>query len=431
MFNLKMRAVTFLRWSETYTKTDMVYLASGGFLSLVSQVTALAGALALAVMVSHYVPKTSYGEYKYILSIVALLSSFSLNGIGGAVLQSSAQGYNGALQVGFWTNLRWSFVVFIGAFGAALYYLWAGNTTFAAEILIGGTLSPLIASATLFSPFLAGKKDFVHQTLFSIGDNLIPIGLMIGTVLLTSSPLALVAVYFVSNALAALFFYRRTQIMYAQRVQTQDKSMVRYSKHLSAMGILGGISENIDQVLLFHFVGGAQLAIYNFAIALPNQMKTPIKNIDAMLQARFVHRTAREIKDSMWNKIFWFFAAMVTVAAVYILIAPYVFRLLFPQYLESVRYSQIFVLWILPFAFDPFTTYLNSRKNLSALYTSTISYSLSRIAFIFFGAFFWGLMGAIIAKVATQFVAVGYNYALYRKVLRADMEALTVNAARP
>lgn len=421
MSDLKFRLISLLHWSERYTKTDMVYLASGGFLSLVSQATALGGALALAVMVSHYMPKTSYGEYKYILSIIALLSSFSLNGIGGAVLQSAAQGFDSALQKGFWANLRWSFVIFIGALVSALYYFWAGNVTLAAEILIGGSLSPFIASASLFSPFLAGKKNFVYQTLFSIGDNLIPTGLMIGTVLLTSSPLALVAVYFVSNALAALFFYRRTQIMYAESVQKHDEAMLGYSKHLSIMGILGGIAENIDQILLFHFVGVVQLATYNFAIAIPNQMRTPIKNIDAMLQARFVNRSAEEIRSSIQNKIVWYLISTITLAAAYYFIAPLLFKFLFPQYLESVRYSQIYMLWIIALSFDPLNSYLSSRKNLKALYTSTVSYSLSKIVLLVVGVLFWGLLGVIVARVATQAIAVVVNYMLYRNVLRTDV----------
>jgi O-antigen/teichoic acid export membrane protein len=423
MVSLKPRILSILRWSERYTKTDMVYLASGGLLSLVSQVTALAGALALAIMVSHYVPKTSYGEYKYILSIVALLSSFSLNGIGGAVLQSAAQGFDSSLQKGFWANLRWSFVIFIGALVMALYYFWMGNATLAAEILIGGSLSPFLASASLFSPFLAGKKDFVHQTLFSIGDNLIPIGLMIGTVMLTSSPLALVAVYFVSNTAAALFFYRRTQIRYAERAREHDDSMLGYSKHLSIMGILGGIAENIDQILLFHYVGVVELAVYNFAIALPNQMRTPIKNIDAMLQARYVNRTAREIQSGIRNKIFWYLISTVTLAAAYFCIAPYLFTFLFPQYLESVRYSQIYILWIIALAFDPINSYISSRKHIKALYASTIVYSLSKIALLFVGVLYWGLMGVIVARVATQFIAVVFNYTLYRRVLVSDRSA--------
>jgi O-antigen/teichoic acid export membrane protein len=271
---------------------------------------------------------------------------------------------------------------------------------------------------------LAGKKDFMHQTLFSIGDNLIPIGLMIGIVLLTSNPLALVAVYFVSNTIAALYFYRRTKIMYAQSAQKHDETMLRYSKHLSVMGIMGGIAENIDQILLFHFVGGVQLAVYNFAIAIPNQMRTPIKNIDAMLQARFVHRTAEEIRSGIRNKISWYFISAVMLTAAYFFIAPYLFKFLFPQYLEAVRYSQIYVLWIIALAFDPVNSYISSRKNVKALYVSTTVYSLSKIALLFVGVLFWGLMGVIVARVATHFIAAVLNYALYRRVLRADIEEI-------
>jgi O-antigen/teichoic acid export membrane protein len=209
--------------------------------------------------------------------------------------------------------------------------------------------------------------------------------------------------------------------MYAEDTDSHDESMLGYSKHLSVMGILGGIAENIDQILLFHFVGVVELAVYNFAIALPNQMRTPIKNIDAMLQARYVNRTAREITSSIRNKIFWYFLATASVATAYVFIAPYLFKLLFPQYLESVRYSQIYILWILTATFDPINSYISSRKHIKALYASTLAYSLSKIALLCIGAVYWGLLGVIVARVTTQYISVLYTYVLYRKVLAADV----------
>src|ERR1700683_4653793 len=87
-----------LRWSEKYTKTDMVYLARGGFLSLFGQGMGLVASLGLAIAVSHFVSKESYGIYKYAISVVTILSLFSLNNIGSAVFQSAAQGFDGALR---------------------------------------------------------------------------------------------------------------------------------------------------------------------------------------------------------------------------------------------------------------------------------------------------------------------------------------------
>src|SRR5277367_1508517 len=85
---LQERFIAVLRWSEKYTKTDMVWLASGGILSLAYQSTSLVAALLLAVAVGHLVSPNVYGTYKYVLSIVTILTFFSLNGLGSAVTQS-------------------------------------------------------------------------------------------------------------------------------------------------------------------------------------------------------------------------------------------------------------------------------------------------------------------------------------------------------
>src|SRR6185437_6875109 len=340
-----------LRSLERYTKTDMVYLFRGGAWSVVGQGASVLASLLLAIVVSHFVSKDTYGIYKYILSVVTLISLLSLNSLGSAVFQSAAQGFNNALIKGFWLNIRWSVGIFVATVGVAGYYFFVGNTTLAIGVLIGGSFSPLLASAGLFSPFLGGKKDFFRLTTYGITDNVIPIILLIGVILFTQNPIALVATYFVSNTLAGLYFYRRTLLVYQAQLGAEDTTLLSYSKHLSLMNIAGSIANNIDQILLFHFVGAAQLAVYNFATAIPDVAKGPVKNIDGMLQARFVARSGREIQSSMNNKLLWYFLFGVGITLVYVAAAPYIFALLFPTYTDAVWYSQLYMLWIIPVAF--------------------------------------------------------------------------------
>lgn len=417
----KERLFSLLRWSEKYTKTDMVYLARGGFFSAFSQAVGLVATLALAVAVSHFIPKESYGTYKYILSIVSILSLFSLNSIGSAVFQSAAQGFDGALIKGFWENIRWSAVVFFGAAVLATYYFVMGNSVLAIGILIGGSCSPLLASASLFGSFLGGKKDFLRQTLYGIFDTTIPIGIFIGVVMLTGNPVILVATYFATNTLAALYFFRRTVKVYQARMHTHDESMLAYSKHLSFMGIINGIASSIDQVLIFHFLGGAQLAIYNFAIAIPDQFKSPAKNIGAMLQPRFVARTAHDIKRGMNRKLLLMTAGSIAITVLYIVCAPFIFRTLFPQYLEAVWYSQLYALWLLTISLDPVSTYLVARKLTAELYVNTVVYSVVQISGIVVGVLMWGIAGVIVARILTRVVIAGLNYVLYYKAIKREI----------
>lgn len=418
---MKERLIRVLLWSQRYTKTDMLYLARGGFSSAVTQVVGIIVSLLLAVAISHFVPKESYGVYKYILSVVGILSLFSLNSIGSAVFQSAAQGFDGVLARAFWDNIRWSAAVFVGAFLFAAYYFIMGNNTLAAGILIGGSLSPLLASASLFSSFLGGKKDFRRQAFYGIIDVAVPVLILIGVVMLTSNPVILAAMYFITNTVAALYFYRRTLDAYRSHVHAQDESMLHYSKHLSLMGIINGIANYVDQILIFHFLGGAQLAVYNFAIALPDQLKSPAKNIGAILQPRFVAHSGREIQKNMGRKLLLMFAGSVSVTILYVVTAPEIYHYLFPKYTDAAKYSQLYALWMLTITLDPVSTYLVARKLTSELYINTAVYSVFQLVGVTVGVLLWGIAGVIVARIFTRIAVSATNYILYRRAIAREI----------
>jgi O-antigen/teichoic acid export membrane protein len=411
------RVIRILRRSEKYTKTDMVYLARGSTLSFIGQGASIAASLILAVAVSHFVSKEAYGEYKYILSIVGLLSVFSLNGIPSAVFQSAAQGYDGALIRGFWENIRWSALVFVITFVLAAYYFIMGSAALATEILIGGSLSPFLGSANLFASFLGGKKDFYRQTVYGIIDNVIPIFIFIGVVLVTGNPVILVATYFATNLLAGLYFYRRTIAVYRASLHLHDGHLLSYSKHLSVMGFIGGIAGGIDQILLFHYVGAAQLAVYTFVTAIPDLMRGPAKNLSSMMQAQFAVRTNKEIHSGMVNKVMWILVLAAGVTIAYVSIAPFIFATLFPNYRDAISYSQIYALVLLAMPLDAYATYLTSKKRTKELYMVYFFYSIVQIVSMFAGIIFWGLFGLILSRVATRFATGFVAYLMYRNAI--------------
>lgn len=419
--SLTTRITTLLRASEKYTKTDMVYLVSRSGLTVLAQLITASATLVFAIVVGHVLPKETYGEYKYVLSLIGILSLFSLNSIGSAVLQSTAQGYTGALRKGFWLNIRWSFVVFAGALVGALYYFILGNTTLAAELLIGGSLSPFLASANLYGSYLAGKKDFIRQMLYSIADNVATTAVMILTVLSTQSPLILVAMYFVANLLGALFFYARTRALYEAPRAAHDESMLSYSKHLSVIGILGGIADAIDKVLIFHYIGAAELAIYSFATALPNQFRTPIKTLDTMIQTGFVGRSSADIRQSITNKFMWYGIASVVVTTLFILCAPFLFHIFFPAYRESIPYAQVYMLGFLAITFDPAGSYLASRKKVREFYINGVFFSICQILTMLVGVWYWGVLGLVCAAVITRLLNALLVYFLYRRAIAFDI----------
>ncbi len=421
MPTIKSRLVSLLRWSEKYTKMDMVYLTRGSFWSVAGQVSASLIALTLSVVMARYVPKDVYGQYKYVLAIISVLSAFSLNGIGTAVLQSAARGFDGALGDSFRANLRWSFAIFIGTFALGGYYLMAGNFVLGLGILLGGSVTPFLGSFNLYAPFLSGKKEFALQAWYAdFVTNIIPAVALIVTAYVAPRPLPLVAVYFITNLAATAYAYWKTSRKLHHATAQHDPHMLHYGKHLSLIGILGGIAGNIDQLLLFHFTGATDLAIYNFATGIPDQIKGPLKSLDAMTQARFANRETRDIRSSIRNKMFWMFMASILIIGTYILVAPYLYLFLFPAYAVAIPYSQIYILSLFGMIVHPAASYLAAKKKVKQLYINTIVNAFLQMGLMTAGVIFWGLWGLIIARVILRIGGSFMVIPLYYSAIREE-----------
>src|SRR5688572_20479176 len=83
-----------LLWSQAYTRTDMLYLARGGFWTVLNFVVAGSVSIALAVAFANLLPKETYGTYRYVLSIANAFGFLALTGMNAAVTRSVARGHD-------------------------------------------------------------------------------------------------------------------------------------------------------------------------------------------------------------------------------------------------------------------------------------------------------------------------------------------------
>jgi len=411
---MQVTVVRWLRWSEKYTKTDMVYLASGGLWSIIGQLIAAVVALSVSVAFAHLVPKDVYGNYKYILTVVGVLSIFSLSNLSTAIAQSAARGYDGALPQGFRANLRWSVLIFIGSILLSAYYLFFGNYTLSFGILLGGLVTPLLTGVNLAGSFLNGKQDFARATMyFGIIGVLVPALALVAAILITKNLLILITVYFLSNLAVDGYFYVRTMRLYKVHEGKFDAEMLSYGKHLSVMAFVGGIAGSVDQLLLFHYGGAVNLAIYAFSIGIIDQVKGPGKMLDKMMQARFSNRSSHHIEATMEHKMLWLLATATAGVAVFYVIAPGLYKILFPLYTDAVPFARIYALTLLGFGAVPIGSYFAAHKKIREQYISNLSGSLIQIVTMVIGVIFWGIWGLVVARAFSSMLNAITMVALY------------------
>ena len=397
-----MRALFYrlLRSSERFFGTDMVYAGTGGLWLTGGQFATTLLAFVLAVALANFLEPEKYGNYKYILSLADVIGVFTLTGLTTAVTRAAARGCDGSLGTAFKRSLTWSIsmLVIAGALGA--YYLTQGNALLGIGLLVIGATMPLIVAASLYRPFLMGRGEFKWGALGGILQNGVPLLAVLITVFFTDSVLALIAAYFVSNLLVVTLLYRLA--MRTARNREQDPAMVGLGNHLSVMGIISTIASQFDSILVFQSLGGAALAAFSLATAIPDVIRGTFKNVDALAMPKFAGKSKEEMKRAVWSKFPVLLFMTLTIGTAYALAAPYLFSLFFPAYMSAVPLSQVYAL-ILPLSFMLASAYFDSQAAVKERYILNIFNSTTRIGFTLIGIYFFGLWGAIAGRLVSRF----------------------------
>ena len=110
LHSIQSRLYRILRISEKYTKTDMVYLASGGSWILIGTFISSLSSLLLVIAFGNLFPPEKYGVYQYVFSIASILATPTLTGMNTALIQSVTNGFDGSIIKGLSTKIRFGFI---------------------------------------------------------------------------------------------------------------------------------------------------------------------------------------------------------------------------------------------------------------------------------------------------------------------------------
>ncbi|MBI2625304.1 MAG: oligosaccharide flippase family protein [Candidatus Nealsonbacteria bacterium] len=393
----------FLRRTQKYTGLDNVYLAKGvSWLSL-GQLGEIFFSLTLGIVWARFIPKEIFGQYKFVLSVASLFAIFSLTGMQASLVRSVAKGLEGTIKEVLKTKLRWSTLALLAGLSLAAYYWFQDNRVLAASFLIAGIGSPIINSFALYGAYTTGKKRFDIGTRYYLARNFLDTFAVFIAILFTKNIIHLILVYFAVNSFLAAFFYFLA-IKKMPPNQKTDPEAIGYGKELSLLGLVGRGAEQIDKILVFHYLGAVELAIYSFATAMPNYIGNITSNLKELALPKLSAVDESAVKKTVLPRVIMYGLFLAAIILIYILLAEYIFKIFFPAYTESVFYSRIYALSFLgSVAFLPRLTLL-ARKKTGILFQNDITTTIVRISIIFVMLQYFGLLGIIVGQVIYSFI---------------------------
>ena len=224
--------------------------------------------------------------------------------------------------------------------------------------------------------------------------------LVIPTIFLTNNILIIIVVFLASHTFFDWFFYRKT----VQQITNneQDKEPLVFGKHLTIMNALHLTALYLDKIIIWHFLGAAPVAIYSFA-QVPIQKIIAILPIFPLALPRLGENTIDEQrKKGVISKFLRLFAVSIPAAAILILIAPLLYKFIFPQYLESIIYFQALSLLIALSPFLLLSASLVAETKKGALYIINTAAPLLKIVLFLALVPQFGLWGIVVAILVAE-----------------------------
>ncbi len=351
--------------------------------------------------ITHSLTVEQYGEYQSVLSMVGMLTIFSLTEFSNTLMQSIARGHTGSFLKMLPYPFFFSFVGSLILSGFAVWYGAGGHDSLMMCYLIAAAFFPFANGLTLWRGIRLGRQAFSQLTRIE----------MVSLVLLQAGIIALTFIFpgeyveiymwlsFLPAIINVIFIYASWK-EFRKYDRPAEEGVVPHALHGSFYNSFFTIANYFDRLLLAFYLSPAALAIFIAADRIPDLMRSVVQDAATVLAPKFANTEFYTKKLDMIFKVFCLGFFVVAVAFGYTLM-PYVITLIYGhKYEEAISYAQIL---IVAYAIGNLSSlqfrYIRSKLDTKNYRNITISTSVLRIIMSVALVPAFGIGGAVASAV--------------------------------
>ncbi|MCX6781444.1 MAG: oligosaccharide flippase family protein [Candidatus Magasanikbacteria bacterium] len=407
---IQTRLKTLFSYLDRILKIDSTYLAKGSFWLAVGQTSSALAGLFLAIIFANFLPKETYGTYKYVLSVISILTITTLPGIATTLAQAVAEGKEGSFIPSLYVRIKYGVVGALAAIGVAVfYYVWKNDHVVSFAFIIAALFLPFMDPVGMYGMFLHSKKEFKQSAIYFIKSQSTVLLIMVTAALLTKNILVILLSYFVTWTVTRFICLRQTLKVFPPNT-IESPHVIPYGFHISLLNVIGQIAESVDSLLLFNFIGPAQVAIYAISVSPTEQIRSLFKNIPTVSIPKLAKRTVAEINAVLWKRMLYLFGIGTALSAIFVIVMPFLFTIVYHKYSEGIHFAQWYAPTLalrLPLSFLSAVTQAKlTQFKKKWLYFGTIPNIILIGSLIIFTPLY-GIVGILICRYINLFLTFG------------------------
>lgn len=391
---IKQKIKEILIWSQKYTKTDMIYLAKNSFWTGIGKFFSSISGLIILIVLTRFVSKDVVGQYNFFLSILAIIAIFSIPGLNTSTIEAVAKGNDGVYKKAVKTSFKWSWLGSLVLVLIAIYFYFLKNEqTLSLASLITAFLFPFLYAPNTWRSFLIGKQKFKQLNFLSSLQSILYLSAMILVIIFSHGNLIwIISIYLFIQIFANIFSYYFSR-RYIQN-NNENSDWKEYGFFLTKMQILNLLTSNLDSIMIGIFIDMKSLAIYSVGKKMITSLQGLIKEFSNIYLAKIAKREKINFKKYFYISILTFIFSIIT-----IIFTPFIMRIFFPGYENSVIIAQLFLAFLAIWIFDLFLGYETSYnlKNKKIIFYKNIITPITYFILIIPALIFFQEIGLVLA----------------------------------
>lgn len=251
-------------WRDRLLRQLSYFLSSAPW-TLVSSLAAGFVTYIIMVIFSQTYGLAAVGEFRLIISIVAMMSLTTLLDSGKLLVKLLVQDQQGIVRPLLINRMRWSSLGVIGGLITAAIFYRQGNA-----------LAPAIAAIALFLPILhptnlyvqinQARRKFRLNAFINISQYGFIAAMAAVWAMFECDIIIFFVLFFLTTALCNSWFMSQAPECYEQSASNGDK-ISRDARNLSGSGLLQVVLEHTDKFLISYFLGLEALGLYAIGVS--------------------------------------------------------------------------------------------------------------------------------------------------------------------
>ncbi len=351
-----------------------------------------------SILWTRFVDQEVYGQYKLILSIIAVVSGFCLPGLAEAVMISSAKRYDGNLRRLLAIKIAAAVCGSIAIYGAGFYYRIEQPVLFI-PFLIAALFFPFQELTPVLNSWLSGRGMvnllFVIQLLSALTWTILFSILLYGGFRSLNS--------LISGNLFVGAFFALLLVFYILRKRENsitDSTSIKYGFHTS-LAYSFGVLVVTDKIIINAHFSAKEVAVYSVALIFPEQIRMIYAVINQLIIPNiYKAKSVTEGWTYLRSKIAFLYLSFACIGIVGFIVFPIIIPLLFSErYAAAAPYGKW--LWLSLSLTAP-ATYLGNILRAQQKKAFVYVFSICQPVFLFcmYNFFIsWGIKGIVFSRI--------------------------------